>query len=387
MKKQNDPNKSDLINWVEDPESVTPNNIDSWHIGRKFSRLPSKGDLKTQGFLPIAKGWLPKKPIIRTDTRVLGLGSCFASNFILWLADNGFNRLYPESPYNALLKFGSGFENAAVIAQQFRWAFGELAPDTVLWIDKNKQVFEATEERRVLVRETLEKTDVVILTLGVSEIWYDSKTDEPLWRALTKSTFDPDRHVFRVESVEKTVFWLETIEKIRKQYLPNLKVIYTVSPVKLKNTFRSISAISANSVSKAILRSALDEFIRGHDELLNHELFYFPSYEIVYDFFRDPFEEDNRHICSYVPEQIIRFFAEYYCEQVVPNSNEESNDAEVYTNELFSRISGLEQEVKNLHKVAGERLAVIEELDKAAKERLVLVNRLSEEIKKIRDNK
>lgn len=385
MKKDN-PHKSKLIDWTENPECITPNTIDSWHIGRKFSRLPSKGDLKTQGLLAITKGWLPKKPIINKDTKVLGLGSCFASNFILWLAENGFNRLFPESPYNALLKFGSGFENAAVIAQQFRWAFGELTPDCVLWIDKNKNVFEATEERRDLVRETLEKTDVIILTLGVSEIWYDSQTGEPLWRALTKSTFDPTRHVFRVESVEKTIFWLETIERIRKQYLPNLKVIYTISPIKLKNTFRSISAISANSVSKAILRSALDEFLRSHDELLNQDLFYFPSYEIVYDFFRDPFEEDNRHICSYVPAQIIKFFAEHYCEKVVHNNNEEGDVGDVFTNELLARISELEGEVKKSYKIAEERLAIIEELDKAAKERLFLVNQLSEEIQKIREH-
>ena len=386
MKKNVDSHKSKLIDWTEDPESVTPYNIDSWHIGRKFSRLPSKVDLKTQGLLAITKGWLPKKPIINANTRVLGLGSCFASNFILWLAENGFNRLFPESPYNALLTFGSGFENAAVIAQQFRWAFGELNPDSVLWIDKDKQIFEATEKRRTLIRETLEKTDVIILTLGVSEIWYDSKTGEPLWRALTKSTFDPTRHIFRVETVGKTIYWLETIERIRKKYLPKLKVIYTVSPVKLKNTFRPISAISANSVSKAILRSALDEFLRGQDKLVNHELFYFPSYEIVYDFFRDPFEEDNRHVCSYIPTQIIKFFAEHFCEKIFSNNSEEEN-CDVFTSELLARISELEQEVKNSHKVADQRLAVIEELDKAAKERLLLVNRLNDKVQELKSNK
>src|SRR6478672_8948775 len=88
----------------------------------------------------VGEGWLPAEPLISRATRVVAIGSCFARYFILWLAEHGFNESIPQSPYNALLRFGSLFESPASIAQQFRWAFGELDDKAVLWIDKNKEV-------------------------------------------------------------------------------------------------------------------------------------------------------------------------------------------------------------------------------------------------------
>ena len=100
---------------------------------------------------------MPAEPLISRATRVVAIGSCFARYFILWLAEHGFNESIPQSPYNALLRFGSLLESPASIAQQFRWAFGELDDNAVVWIDKNKEVFEASEERRQLVREHVNK--------------------------------------------------------------------------------------------------------------------------------------------------------------------------------------------------------------------------------------
>src|SRR6185437_4238308 len=121
----------------------------------------------------IARGWLPSNPIIGPETRVLAVGSCFARYFTLWLAENGFNRAFRHSPYNAMVHYNADFESAAVVAQQFRWAFDELDPAALLWIDKNRHLVAATEEGKREVRATLEQADVLIITLGLSEIWYD----------------------------------------------------------------------------------------------------------------------------------------------------------------------------------------------------------------------
>jgi hypothetical protein len=367
--------------------------IAKWHKGPTFDYFPDKLRLRREGMHAVSKGWVPAKPIINAATRVLAVGSCFARNFTIWLAEHGFNRTFPESAYNALLRFNVDFESAAVVAQQFRWAFENVDPANLLWIDKSRQLVAATDVGRKEVRATLEQTDVLILTLGLSEVWYDTVTGEPLWRTLTEDVFDPKRHVFKIESVAQTTEWLEAIERIRRSHLPNLKIIFTISPIPLTATFRPVSALTANSVSKAILRSALDEFLRRHDRLVNKELFYFPSYELVTNYFIDPFQEDNRHIVPIVPGTIISFFVQHFCdasvsapresdsltrlrggkelERVMQHSAIVTQDNRI--NELLIRIAELEEDKVELQSVCDARLEVIEELDKAAKERLRLL--------------
>ena len=389
--------RSGLIAWNNDPDNMSLQNLDALYLGGTVNVLPSKREYATGGIHQLIKGYVPTAPFINDATRVIGVGSCFAQYFILWLADNGFNKNLDTSPYNALVNYGSTFESPAVIAQQFRWAFDEFRSGDALWIGKDREIFEANEERKCLVRKTLQQTDVLILTLGLSEVWYDQETGEPLWRALTKRHYDPLRHVFRVETIQDTKRHLEKIEDIRRRHLPTLRIVYTVSPVRLKATFRPVSAITANSASKAILRSALDEFLRERIELVNRELFYFPSFEIVHDFFRDPFEEDNRHVTPFVSSQIVQTFARYYC---IPEMLDRFGDSKPLTgskkldnflgfanticrdvrqDEYTARIADLERQIEDLQHSCDDRMKLIQELDKAAKERLALVEQLHED--------
>ena len=279
---------------------------------------------------------------------------------------------------------------------------GRLAVDdkAVLWIDNNKEVFEASEARRQLVRDTLLATDVLILTLGLSEVWYDHVTGEPLWRVLPVDQFDPERHVFRVETMAQTLQWLETIERLRARHVPDMKIIFTVSPVRLGATFRPVSALTANSASKAIVRAALDEFLRNHQEDVGRRLFYFPSYELVTNYFIDPYEHDNRHVSATVAAGIISYFVRHYCsadmiertgrslrdldvtghlEEFIQQSRTTSTDAR--SGELLARIAVLEGMVVTLQKVCDERQEVIVALDRAARERLELIHRLDANVK------
>lgn len=395
--------KDSLVAWHPDPDNMSLQNLDTWYLGGTVHVVPRKKEYAVSGIQSLVEGWLPPAPLIDDKTRVIGVGSCFARYFILWLAENGFNKNVDTSPYNALMRYGATFESPAVIAQQFRWAFDEFDSRDALWIGKDKEVFEANEERQRLVRSTLQQTDVLILTLGLSEVWYDKQTGEPLWRALTKRHYDPSRHVFRVETMQDTKRCLEKIEEIRLRHLPNLKIVYTISPVRMTATFRPVSAITANSVSKAILRAALDEFLRDRFELVNRELFYFPSYEIVHDFFRDPFEEDNRHVATFVASQIVQAFARYYCapEMLARLRGAQSSTGsqkldnflgfanvtgrDVRQDEYAARISDLERQIEDLQRTCDERSKVIGELDKAASERLALVEELHRNCAQLRE--
>lgn len=372
---------------------VSPNSMGRWHLGGVHNQYPDKSELETKGLQAVCSGWLPEHPFISARTRLLAVGSCFAQNFALWLSERGFGKQETSDPENALLRFNADFESPAVMAQQFRWAFDELDPVSMLWIDKHRHLIEATDEGKLAVRRTLEQADVMIMTLGLSEVWYDRLSGEPLWRALTDKTFDPDRHVFRVESVADTIEWLSCIERLRKRYLPSLRIIFTISPIPLKTTFRPVSAITANSVSKAILRCALDEFLRANSAEINHSLFYFPSYEMVTTYFSDPFVEDNRHIGNSIIDQIVAFFAAHYCEGIPVidshGSTDEAgqleqvflSDSELRYRELETRLLVLQEEKSRLQDICDERKLVIDELAQAAAERLDVIDQLDKALK------
>lgn len=346
------------------PGHVTPQN-DRWYKGEHFNVLPSKDGIRRDGLDGTLHGWKPSEPIVRADTRVFAMGSCFAAHFIAWLNARGFGA--PD-----FLPSIWPFENVAVIAQQFRWAFGDARSDDLLWIDRDKQIVEATEERRATLRAALLKAEVVILTLGLSEIWYDRVTDEPLWRAVPERYLDMDRHRFKVLSVAETVGHLETIERVRAEHAPHLKIVYTVSPVRLRATFRPVSALTANAASKAIIRAGLDEFLRSRWEQVGRDYFYFPSYELVTDVLPAPYEPDNLHVAGATVARVLDLFARHYTS--LPTEGDDGFPSEA--DDLRARIAELEARSGELQRVCDERLAVIGELDTAARERLAVINEL-----------
>ena len=192
----------------------------------------------------LLEGWVPSEPLIREDTRVIAMGSCFAALFAQWLLANGFNSSYQRDDDGSLLR--NPLDTPVAVAQQFRWAFGELASSETLWFGSEGVHVEATEQARSELEATLRSTEVAIITLGLAESWFDSHTGEPLWRVPpyedTEERFKPT-----VTGVAQCVEALETIERLRSQHMPDTKIVYTVSPVRFRATFRPMSALVANS--------------------------------------------------------------------------------------------------------------------------------------------
>ncbi|MSV30485.1 MAG: hypothetical protein EXQ52_17335, partial [Bryobacterales bacterium] len=148
-------------------------------------------------------------------------------------------------------------------------------------------------------------------------------------------------------------------------FMPGRKVIFTLSPVPLLFTFRDQSPITANHVSKAILRVALDEFLFSEDIRARNQYYYFPSYELVLNLFDNPFESDNRHVRPEVAAAILDIFSAAYTD--LPLDPSRTGEVESETSQLRNRIRTLENElvqkeavIREIHAAAQERLAIIE---------------------------
>ena len=285
-----------------------------WYRGEHVNYMPTRTNLFEREAIDkyVLQGWCPPKPFIAKADRITAFGSCFAANVSAYLAERGYNIFSQDSASAAayVIRCGEGMVNTFAVAQQFQWAYGEKEFDESLWYDKSGAEASYDQQIRERTRQIFDGTDIFIITLGLSEVWYNKATAEVFWRAIPRSKFDAARHGFKVSTVAENRENLETIYRIIRANRPNASVIFTLSPVPLTATFRPVSCITANTVSKSVLRVALDEFLRAHAD--EPGLFYFPSFEITKEYFRDPYRGDNRHVRTDVIKQIMRSFAKHY---------------------------------------------------------------------------
>ena len=201
--------------------------------------------------------------------------------------------------------------NSFVILQQFEWAWEGKTFDQELWHGYDTESYGYDPEVQAQTKKMFDETDVFILTFGLSEIWYDEPTGNVFWRTIPKDAYDPERHKFRVSSVEENKDNMRKIYDLIRKHRPDAKIIFTLSPIPLQATFRDNSCITSNAVSKGVLRVAIDELYREkRDEGVLH---YWPSYEMITDAFGQPYKHDRRHPKDEVLDFIMMLFERTWC--------------------------------------------------------------------------
>ena len=263
----------------------------------------------------VLHGWAPDVPMIRPETQITAFGSCFAANISNWLSKRRFRVLTrdEEAKKAYVVACGEGMVNSFVIRQQFEWAWENRTFDGALWHGYKAEEYGYDPEVQAETRRIFDETDFFILTFGLSEVWYDEPTGNVFWRTIPKDAYDPARHKFRVSTVEENRDNLRAIYRLIRKHRPDAKILFTLSPIPLIATFRDVSCLTANSVSKSVLRVAIDEVVRE----FRHEgvLHYWPSFELVTDVFASPFKPDRRHPQGEVLDYIMTLFEHIWCEE------------------------------------------------------------------------
>lgn len=288
----------------------------TWYRGPDTNFIPNKAQLRGEDGLAryILSGWMPPEPFIRKSDRVTSFGSCFAEHLTRVLDERGFDVSLKDASVSKsyVIRFGEGLVNTFAIRQQLEWGFGEEVVDDALWFGANKEIAPPDPQVQGETAALLNRTDVFVITLGLSEVWYDKVSGGVFWRAVPADMFDEARHGFKVSTVEENRENLVAIRDVILRHRPDAKLIFTLSPVPLLATFRPVSCLSASSVSKAVLRVALDEFIRGLPEGQT-DTWYYPSYEAITQYFPDPFQNDNRHPKPRNVRMVLNHFLRFFC--------------------------------------------------------------------------
>jgi len=252
----------------------------SFHRGETVNYTPSREEFASDTFLQdyLLKGWMPSAPFISRETKITAFGSCFATNITKHLLGLGYNLASKREPNIYISSISDGMVNTAAILGQFEWALEDKKQPVNLWHGFKAEGFGYDEDIRVRTRDVFLTTEFFIITLGLSEVWYDEQTGGTFWRAVPEESFDATRHKFRVQSMEETKAHIAEIHRLIRKHVPDAKVLFTVSPIPLAATFRPVGCLSANSVSKAIIRAALDEFVRSQPDELNSSCSIFPRW-------------------------------------------------------------------------------------------------------------
>ncbi|MCW0182928.1 MAG: GSCFA domain-containing protein, partial [Zavarzinia sp.] len=258
-------------------------------------------------------GLMPKQPFINADRTVIAFGSCFANNISRYLNSIGYNVATRRDAIAYVSRMGDGIVNTYAIRQQFEWAWENRKPQVELWHDYKATEFGYDEGVRLRTKELFDMGDLFIITLGLSEVWYDEVTGEVFWRAVPADKYDPSRHKFRMIDQAESLANITAIYSLIRKHRPGARIVFTVSPIPLMATFRGKACIVASAVSKAILRSAMDEFLAtaGAED---KDLFYFPAYEVITGSLHEPFTMDLRHPMLHTILFNMKVFERHFCD-------------------------------------------------------------------------
>jgi hypothetical protein len=224
--------------------------------------------------------------------------------------------------------------NTFCLRQIFEYTFENLQPDLRWWIspqshkvqDPYRRIIlydsvEAAEadfaQHRIHSRRALQRAAVLILTLGLTEIWQDRVDGSVI--SLPSGPYvneggDMSRYEFKVSRYAENLENLERIHAIMARYNPACQLLVTISPVNLWATFRKdLDVISASCNSKSTLRAAADELTLRHKNV-----HYFPAFEMatIYQpltgqtYFTDG--RENYHVNKNTVKFIMRHFFKFY---------------------------------------------------------------------------
>lgn len=245
-----------------------------------------------------------KQKIGHNDS-ILSLGSCFANNIASRLAAAKFQitaspsgvLFNPESIASAIERYSRA---AAPTAEELREGDeGWYSFDFHSSLSHSEREVALAQMQQAVEQgaEALAKAKVVIVTFGTAWVYRLKENGRVVANCHKQHQSLFSREMLSIEEI------VERYAPLMEGVLAGKKVIMTVSPI------RHLSdGLEANSLSKAILRVAIDKLAERYDNV-----HYFPSFELLNDDLRDYrfYADDMTHPSAVAIDYIWERFEEY----------------------------------------------------------------------------
>jgi lysophospholipase L1-like esterase len=219
---------------------------------------------------------------ISYDSKLILLGSCFSENigdklkyFKFRTTQNPFGILFhPKAIENLIVNSINEkvYSENDIVFQNERWHCFD-AHSSLSSADKNELLANLNSKIKS-TKKSLEEATHIIITLGTSWIYRFTETDTTVANC---HKIPQKKFLKELLSVDEVSESLDAIISLLKSINKDIKVIFTVSPVRhLKDGFME------NTLSKSHLIAGIHSAID-----IKNNTHYFPSYEIMMDELRD----------------------------------------------------------------------------------------------------
>lgn len=246
---------------------------------------------------------------ITAEMRISAAGSCFAQHIARQFRLRGYKFMDFE-PAPAMIdaktadEFGYGHYSARYgnlysvrqLVQLFERAGGRFEPKDHVW-ETDGRFYDpfrpsiqpggfASEAECVLERNhhlkqvagMLEQTDIFVFTLGLTEAWENTRDGAtlPTCPGTIAGTYDPEVYAFKNFRFAEILDDAQAFIAFAREHNPQMRFLFTVSPVPLTATATDQHVLPATVYSKSVLRAVCGELMMEHDFVD-----YYPSYELV----------------------------------------------------------------------------------------------------------
>ena len=290
-----------------------------WILPRQ-PEIDLKNDLKSSQIYPYGKNIRKlfyeeavrslKDLELKENYKISSIGTCFAEEVSTFLSrkDNRYNYIkYEKNIFNFSANWGRVYtvknlrqiidyslnNTTPILIEKFKDNFFDPLREHSVGSNISKKTLEKLiYNHREISKKVFKDSDLLIITLGQNEFWFDSNNNiawgrtPPLDFRNDQKTFAPQEYTFK-QNFDDLNYIIEVLQSNNSK----LKIIFTVSPVLQYATFLGEDIITRSFKGKSILRSVISEIVE-----INKNCFYFPSYEMVMAENTSSFNADNRHV-------------------------------------------------------------------------------------------
>lgn len=259
--------------------------------------------------------------IVKTDSKIFTMGSCFAYEIYQHLKQKGYPVLTKQISEDEpeLIWY-----NTYTIRYEFERLTKEFVQDTedywqtergfqdpyrrFLFGNSKEQLWKKINYLNSVIKDGVLQADIIVITLGLTEVFFQNKNNKAICATPGYGSGGGHDSYIKFTNYDENFANINKVMQIIHELNPRAQVVLTVSPVPLGSTFAEYDHVIANTESKSVLRTVAGEICRKY-EFCN----YFHSYELAMNFDRGSvFLEDARHVCKPFVSHIMSEFEKHF---------------------------------------------------------------------------
>ncbi len=246
---------------------------------------------------------------INHKSKLIFFGSCFSDNISQKLINGGFsatanpfgvlyNPISVKNGIDTLLKEKQFDEKDLV---QYNGLYHSFLHHGSFSSVSAEDLLEKINNSNKTGIEILKNTNVIFITFGTAYVYRYLKTNKIVSNCHKIPAKEFEHFALTIEDI---VLEYQTILEQLKSLTPNIKIVFTVSPVRHWK-----DGAHENQLSKSILHIAISELEKQFDFV-----YYYPSYELIMDDLRDYrfYSKDMVHINPQAVDYIYQHFQDSF---------------------------------------------------------------------------